>query len=736
MLSYPAATLRVTESGERRVLVPAIAAAAGQMGLIVVSDDQARMCLMRHMAGLSRSPSLGWIVEGAEADPQPVASVQSEVQYGLIYENSETQLSGLFDGVASELVLPLALSGTTRAQQALELEYQLGVWGLASKRQSSLADLSDGQRQRLLLASMLLANNDVILHDGILGYIDPKARLRLLSYLKVHLLATGRVLLFFAAATDALCQELMDFTVVAPTSHREADTEIVKVSTRSDRHVGALDSALISVRDLVWKPPNSSISLFGSLSFSLFRGQAALVTGPNGSGKSSLGYLLAGIETPSSGAILVSGVCPSTGAGTRAPDVRVVPADPDCLLAEETVSEELIRSAQSTLGEADVDLLKRLLGIDSLDDRSPFSLPWHQRRKVALLQAMISAELAIFLDEPTAEISDLDVDRLERAIEFCVVKGLIVICASNDIRLMKSKVFDVTIALPASTGTVDLSGPVPAAVELNPRILRSLDKDHEVIAWEAAANAWIANAGEFCLFWTRFVYPTLTKLLNEHIALPATASLLDLGCGTGLHTRAVRNLLSTAGCRITRTVGIDAIDRFIQVARLNSAESEIFLRADLADEAIKSRLDVLMPESDETVLVTAFFILHDLPSLAVISALLARLKRRGAIFLGVVVSPSFIEQASARDEFPLYTLPLVAGERRDWDSCGLFKVSSDSENSLVVPYFHRSTQQYVDVLRSAWGPVSIHHSEAAKRAANRGDACRDDEILFLVSRAE
>lgn len=739
MLSHPPVTLRTAEPGEHLVQVPAIAASAGQMGLVVVSDDRARMCLMRHMAGLSRSPALGWSVEGAEATPQSHTTSQGEVQYGLIYENAETQLSGLFDGVASELVLPLAVSGTSRAQQALALEYQLGVWGLTLKRQSGLADLSDGQRQRLLLASMLLANNDVLLCDGILGYIDPTARVRLLSYLKVHLIATGRVLLLFASATDALCQELLDFTVIAgePTRHWQAGAETIQISARSDRQVATSDPAAISIQDLVWKPPNSNICLFGGLSFSLFRGQAALVTGPNGSGKSSLGYLLAGIETPSAGSILVSGDCPSTWAGTRAPHVRVVPADPDCVLAEETVGEELVRSARSALSAGDVDLLKRLLGVDSLEDRNPFSLPWHQRRKVAALQAIASAELAIFLDEPTAEISDLDVDRLERVIEFCVSKGLIVICASNDFRLMKSKVFDASISLPAPTGLANSSEPVHADGQATPRIIGALDKDHGVIAWEAAANDWIANTGEFCLFWTRFVYPPLIELLNGCIDLPATARLIDLGCGTGLHTRAVRNLLSKAGCRITRTIGIDAIDRFIQVAKLNSAVSdvEMFLRVDLAGGVIKDRLDDLMPESDETVLVTAFFVLHDLPSLAVVSAMLARLKKRGAIFLGVVVSPTFVEQAAARNEFPLQTPPLIAGELRDWTSCGLFKVLSDPENSLVVPYFHRSTQHYVDVLKSVWGPVSLHQSKAAKRMADRDGGCRSDEILFLVSRA-
>lgn len=739
MVEHPPVTLRNAEPSQHSVQVPAIAASAGQMGLIIVSNDRARICLMRHMAGLPRSPSLGWSVEQIESTQQSRTISQGEAQYGLIYENAETQMSGLFDDVTSELILPLAVSGTSRAQQACALEYQLSVWGLTRKRQSGLGDLSDGERQRLLLASMLLANNDVLLCDGFLGYIDPTARLRLLSYLKVHLMATGRVLLLFASDEDALCQELLDFTVVAveSTSHWQAGSETIQVSQRSHRQVDTSDHAAISIKDLVWKPPNSNITLFSGLSFSLNRGQAVLVTGPNGSGKSSLGYLLAGIETPSAGSILVSGDCPSTGAGTRAPQVRVVPADPDFVLAEATVREELARSERSALSAVDIDLLKRLLGVDSLEGRNPFSLPWHQRRMIAVLQALAGAELAIFLDEPTAEVSELDVDRFESLIEFCASKGLIVICASNDLRLMKSNVFDVSISLSASTESIDSSEPEHAHGQVTSRINGSVDKNYCVIAWEAAANGWIANAGEFCLFWTRFVYPRLIKLLNGCLELPAAARLIDLGCGTGLHTRAVRNLLLKAGCRITKTIGLDAIDHFIQVARLDSANSdvELFLHVDLADGAVNGSLNDLMPDSDESAIVTAFFSLHDMPSLSVVSAMLARFKKRGAIFLGVIVSPCFIEQAAARNQFRLLTPSLIAGEVRDWDSWGPFKVSSDPENSLVVPYFHRPTQHYVDVLKSVWGPVTLHQSKGAMSMADRDDGCRSDEILFLVSRA-
>jgi energy-coupling factor transporter ATP-binding protein EcfA2 len=739
MLSLPHIILRKIDQREREISVPPIRLKAGQVGLVILSDDRARMALMRFIAGLPVASSLGWLVDGGQSVPPPES--RSSVQFGLLYENSETQFSGLFNEVASELLLPLAVAGISREIQILSLSYQLAVWGLTAKKHTLLRELSDGQQQRLLMSSMLLANNDVVLSDSSLAYIDPINRARLLAFLKVHMLATGRAIALFTTAADKVSQDLIDIVVRA-----EERIPIISVpaafntpTSRVPRTEDRNNFASISIKSLEWSPSDASMTLYGGLTVMFDRGQAVLVTGSNGSGKSSLAYLLSGIETPSTGSISISGKSASHWHAVDTPRIRIAPADPDLVLGEIAVRDEIILSQKGILSVDDIHILKDVFGITALENVNPFSLSWHQRRHVAVLQALAGAELAVFLDEPTADSSDEDVALIARVIAFCALRGVLVICASNDSRLTGSSVFDVRILLPMPIEADASQLPEQIAVPSEHNSRSHSNHLDAVKKWQSAAKSWIANTGEFCLFWTRFVYPELTRLLSRKGFLPPIARLFDLGCGSGLHTRAVRNLLVQCGCCITKTVGIDFVESFIELAKVSCTDpnSETFLCADLTSFGTVGEVEGLAPSCNETAVVTAFFSLHDLSSLATLRVLLQRLRKSGAVFIAVIVSPDFVDQSIDRQDGQFQVSPDISPEGRDWDKQGLLCVSSDQTKNLTVPYFHRAIKQYVEMLEEHWGPVYLHTPNVSLKTTCGqaiAEGCRDDEIVFVASR--
>src|SRR5215510_260615 len=67
---------------------------------------------------------------------------------------------------------------------------------------------------------------------------------------------------------------------------------------------------MISVRDLVMRLPSGgrSLTILDGVSLEIAAGEVVAVTGPSGSGKSTLLGLLAGLDTPSAGSILVDGI--------------------------------------------------------------------------------------------------------------------------------------------------------------------------------------------------------------------------------------------------------------------------------------------------------------------------------------------------------------------------------------------------------------------------------------------
>ena len=61
--------------------------------------------------------------------------------------------------------------------------------------------------------------------------------------------------------------------------------------------------SVISVKNLVYKYPESNKNVVDNLSFVIERGSYTAIVGYNGSGKSTLARLLCGLENPESGTV-------------------------------------------------------------------------------------------------------------------------------------------------------------------------------------------------------------------------------------------------------------------------------------------------------------------------------------------------------------------------------------------------------------------------------------------------
>ncbi len=137
-------------------------------------------------------------------------------------------------------------------------------------------------------------------------------------------------------------------------------------------------------------------------------GELLVMVGSSGSGKSTALRLLAGLDRPTSGRVLV-GDRDVTRLAPERRDVAMVFQD-DALYPHLTARENLSfgmrvrRVAAPAIAEA-VDRVARQLGLDGLLDRYPDQLSGGQRQRVALGRAMVREPSAYLLDEP---LSNLD----------------------------------------------------------------------------------------------------------------------------------------------------------------------------------------------------------------------------------------------------------------------------------------------------------------------------------------
>jgi len=156
-------------------------------------------------------------------------------------------------------------------------------------------------------------------------------------------------------------------------------------------------------------------------------GELVAVMGPSGSGKTTLLHLAAGLDTPTSGRVLVSGV-----------DVTAASAEDRALLRRRTVGlvfqEYNLVSSLTALENVVLPLeldgvssmaarqqgrrLLDLVGLANRADQFPDRLSGGQRQRVAIARAVAGSRSLILADEPTGALDSIlgeEVIRLLRA---------------------------------------------------------------------------------------------------------------------------------------------------------------------------------------------------------------------------------------------------------------------------------------------------------------------------------
>jgi len=146
------------------------------------------------------------------------------------------------------------------------------------------------------------------------------------------------------------------------------------------------------------------------LNLSVADGELLVLVGPSGCGKSTVLRLVAGLELPTSGRVIIGGEDVTT-APPQARDVAMV-FQSYALYPHMTVRQNLgfglrMRGVPASDIAVAVDRTAGMLGIGELLDRRPAQLSGGQRQRVALGRALARRARAYLLDEPLSNLDPL-----------------------------------------------------------------------------------------------------------------------------------------------------------------------------------------------------------------------------------------------------------------------------------------------------------------------------------------
>ena len=234
---------------------------------------------------------------------------------------------------------------------------------------------------------------------------------------------------------------------------------------------------ILVVRELTkeYRAGEGSLAVLQDVSFTVRAGETLAIVGPSGSGKTTLLGLLAGLDTPSRGAVLLDG----TDLGRLTEDERAILRGDrvgfvfqsfqlvPTLTALENVAVPLELRGRRDTTKAAQELLERV-GLAHRLHHFPAQLSGGEQQRVAIARAFVNRPRILFADEPTGNLDGANGERIVALLEQLNREdGTTLVLVTHDaslaqrlgrrIRLADGRVIEDTGAPVAAATSVDAS---------------------------------------------------------------------------------------------------------------------------------------------------------------------------------------------------------------------------------------------------------------------------------------
>jgi cell division transport system ATP-binding protein len=197
--------------------------------------------------------------------------------------------------------------------------------------------------------------------------------------------------------------------------------------------------------DHVWKRYPNGREAVSDLTLEIGKGEMAFLTGHSGAGKSTLLKLIALIERPTRGTVVVNGQNTQTVARSKIPAFRrqvgVVFQDHKLLMDRPVYDNVGLPLVIAGVPEKEIGKRVRAaldqVGLLGREQNRPIELSTGEQQRVGIARAIIGKPALLIADEPTGNLDpDLSLEVMNIFKRFNEV-GVTVLIASHDVRLIE-----------------------------------------------------------------------------------------------------------------------------------------------------------------------------------------------------------------------------------------------------------------------------------------------------------
>jgi ABC-type lipoprotein export system ATPase subunit len=427
----------------------------GEICVVLGPSGSGKTTLMRVLAGFERASAGSIVVSGMELGSLSQRRLADYRARTLGYADQHYWRALAGELSAEELIaVPLGLQGVREGERLARAHSLLDRVGLRDRAGSLPGELSGGEQQRIALCAALAHRPRVLIADEPTGELDEASAAAVYELLAELSREEGVTAL--VVSHDPRSAEIADRVVhirdgrVSEERSRQGAAVVVghggwlRIPEAALREAGIADRAIVAARDgVVELRPLTALQesvlelpaiegaagavvelrdvtrrygrepALDAVTTTFAPGRLSVVTGPSGSGKSTLLALIAGLDVPDAGEVVIAGVSISkldrdARARFRRDTIAFIGQSPG--LSGFLTARENVELGLAIRGVDGVDAHERAIdslvavGLGEHADRLFSVLSAGQRERVAVARALAARTPVILADEPTSRV--------------------------------------------------------------------------------------------------------------------------------------------------------------------------------------------------------------------------------------------------------------------------------------------------------------------------------------------